>query len=509
MTLSTLTSRVSYPGAGSVGPFAFPFRILDSDDLLVTRTSGAGVETTLVEGVDYTVAGVGAASGSVTLTVALAVNELLVLRRAPALVQPISIRNQGAYFPATIEDQFDRVAMQLQWLQDQINEGPLYPTFGLGGGSITTNLAGGFQALFANTSGDHNAAFGYQSMVANTTGNQNAAFGSRSLQGNTTGYANAAFGFESMPVNTTGYANTALGCTALLRLVSGNNNTAAGVDTLQFVTASYSNSAFGSNALGFGDGGHSNTAAGWRAAWNSGGGIGNAAFGLEALNDNLTGDFNTAMGPGALFKTLGDYSTGVGVNAGLNALGSRNLFLGAFAGQYETGSNAFYVDNQDRTNTAGDKSKALMWGVFDANPANQTLAINAALTLNGTGIIRFGSKAGSSQTLLIGTAEATNQMTLAFSHSTNVSYDIQAIEQGLAFPTLRLNPTAGEVHLASAGVDTKTLGRLLTVASAAVNGSGLRVPHGTAPTAPVNGDIWTTTAGLFVRINGATVGPLS
>ena len=37
----------------------------------------------------------------------------------------------------------------------------------------------------------------------------------------------------------------------------------------------------------------------------------------------------------------------------------------------------------------------------------------------------------------------------------------------------------------------------------------LRVPHGTAPTAPVNGDIWTTTAGLFVRINGATVGPLT
>lgn len=37
----------------------------------------------------------------------------------------------------------------------------------------------------------------------------------------------------------------------------------------------------------------------------------------------------------------------------------------------------------------------------------------------------------------------------------------------------------------------------------------LRVPHGTAPTSPVDGDIWTTSAGLFVRINGATIGPLS
>lgn len=47
-----------------------------------------------------------------------------------------------------------------------------------------------------------------------------------------------------------------------------------------------------------------------------------------------------------------------------------------------------------------------------------------------------------------------------------------------------------------------------TTASAA-GGAGFRLPHGTAPTSPVNGDVWTTTAGLFVRINGATVGPLS
>jgi hypothetical protein len=37
----------------------------------------------------------------------------------------------------------------------------------------------------------------------------------------------------------------------------------------------------------------------------------------------------------------------------------------------------------------------------------------------------------------------------------------------------------------------------------------LRVPHGVAPSSPVNGDVWTTTAGMFVRINGVTIGPLS
>jgi hypothetical protein len=46
-------------------------------------------------------------------------------------------------------------------------------------------------------------------------------------------------------------------------------------------------------------------------------------------------------------------------------------------------------------------------------------------------------------------------------------------------------------------------GSLLTVASA-TGGAGFRLPHGAAPTSPTNGDMWTTTAGLFVYINGVT-----
>lgn len=58
---------------------------------------------------------------------------------------------------------------------------------------------------------------------------------------------------------------------------------------------------------------------------------------------------------------------------------------------------------------------------------------------------------------------------------------------------------------ASSGTFT---GLVLTPASA-TGSAGLRAPHGAAPTSPTNGDIWTTTAGLFVQINGSTVGPLS
>lgn len=53
--------------------------------------------------------------------------------------------------------------------------------------------------------------------------------------------------------------------------------------------------------------------------------------------------------------------------------------------------------------------------------------------------------------------------------------------------------------------DTMT-GRFITSASSATR-AGFNLPAGTAPTSPVDGDVWTTTAGLFARINGATVGP--
>ncbi|HEV2816153.1 MAG TPA: hypothetical protein VGW40_02880 [Allosphingosinicella sp.] len=44
----------------------------------------------------------------------------------------------------------------------------------------------------------------------------------------------------------------------------------------------------------------------------------------------------------------------------------------------------------------------------------------------------------------------------------------------------------------------------VTTAASATGGAGLNLPHGTAPTSPVNGDVWTTTSGTLWRINGAT-----
>lgn len=69
--------------------------------------------------------------------------------------------------------------------------------------------------------------------------------------------------------------------------------------------------------------------------------------------------------------------------------------------------------------------------------------------------------------------------------------------------------TPGSYAIASESAYESYMKGLLTLSASTTSRATLRIPHGTAPTSPTNGDMWTTTAGLFVRINGGTVGPLS
>lgn len=62
------------------------------------------------------------------------------------------------------------------------------------------------------------------------------------------------------------------------------------------------------------------------------------------------------------------------------------------------------------------------------------------------------------------------------------------------------NYFAGVTGIGVAAASTSNL----TVAASTTAVSSLNIPHGAAPTSPVNGDMWTTTAGLFIRINGVT-----
>lgn len=128
MSISSETNRISYVGTGLVTTYSYTFRIFAESHLLVTKKTAAGVVTTLVLNTDYTVSGVGdATGGSIELTTALASGADLTIRRVLPLTQPTDIANQGSFFPETHEDAFDRAIMMVQQHQDILNRTPRVP----------------------------------------------------------------------------------------------------------------------------------------------------------------------------------------------------------------------------------------------------------------------------------------------------------------------------------------------------------------------------------------------
>lgn len=119
MTVASTVARIDYAGAGSAGPFPYPFKIFDADDLEVIKLSAIGTQTVLARTTDYTVTGVlEATGGDVTLVTALAVGETLTIRRALDILQPTSFRNLGSFLPTAHENAFDRITMLLQQIED-------------------------------------------------------------------------------------------------------------------------------------------------------------------------------------------------------------------------------------------------------------------------------------------------------------------------------------------------------------------------------------------------------
>lgn len=135
------------------------------------------------------------------------------------------------------------------------------------------------------------------------------------------------------------------------------------------------------------------------------------------------------------------------------------------------------------TTTAGlfARINGVTWGPFFAGGNAQTVKLTTLAT--GTGSAGFN--------LPHGTAP-----------SSPANGDVWTTSAGGLFA--RINGSTVGPYVAASGF-TAT-GKITTVASASGN-AGFNLPAGSAPSSPTNGDIWTTTSGLFSRINGATQGP--
>ena len=157
--------------------------------------------------------------------------------------------------------------------------------------------------------------------------------------------------------------NTAAGASALSAITTGSQNTAVGANAAKFIQAADNCVAVGNSAL-----------------LNATAGNGNTSIGSNTLTSATPGALNTALGDSALFSATGGSNTAIGQGTLLVAAGAC-VALGKTAGEFETGANAFYVDNQTRGSEAAAKVGSLLYGTFNATASSQTLVVNAALTV--------------------------------------------------------------------------------------------------------------------------------
>lgn len=122
MTVSTTESRIGYNGNGATTVFAFPYRFLESTDLTVILVLATGTQVTKMLTTDYTVTGAGdEAGGSVTMLVAPASGQQLIIVREVPLTQETDYIS-GDPFPAeTHERALDKLTMISQRLESLIS----------------------------------------------------------------------------------------------------------------------------------------------------------------------------------------------------------------------------------------------------------------------------------------------------------------------------------------------------------------------------------------------------
>lgn len=115
MTVTTTLDREYFNGDGSNKNFPFDFRFFNNTQIYVWVISSTGTLMPKVLNVDYSLTGaLSPNGGTVVMAVAPAANERVLVRRILARIQPVSIRNQGAFYPAIHEDAFDYMTMLIQ-----------------------------------------------------------------------------------------------------------------------------------------------------------------------------------------------------------------------------------------------------------------------------------------------------------------------------------------------------------------------------------------------------------
>lgn len=122
MTVELTHSAVDYACDGVQTAFPTTFSFGADTDLVVKVTTDAGVTTTQVNNVDYTVSGAGAAEpgGTVNFVTAPANDYTVTIERNTAQTQPTNFKTSGPFSPTTWTQAVDKLTREVQDLTRRI-----------------------------------------------------------------------------------------------------------------------------------------------------------------------------------------------------------------------------------------------------------------------------------------------------------------------------------------------------------------------------------------------------
>lgn len=132
MTISS-TVRVAGPYSGNdvTVTFSFAFKVFAAADVQVILTDSTDTESVLTLTTDYTVTLNGNQDtnpgGSVTLLVAPATGEKLTVTSDQASYQSVNLANQGGFYPEVINNQLDKLAINIQQCERDIAQAARVP----------------------------------------------------------------------------------------------------------------------------------------------------------------------------------------------------------------------------------------------------------------------------------------------------------------------------------------------------------------------------------------------
>ena len=122
MTISTTIIKVSYSGNGTQTVFPYTFKINAEADIQVIIRASNGTETVKTLTTDYSLSGVGSASGgNVTMVTAPSATETIVIRRDTTQTQTVDLVENDPFTAETVEGAFDKSVAIVQELQEEVD----------------------------------------------------------------------------------------------------------------------------------------------------------------------------------------------------------------------------------------------------------------------------------------------------------------------------------------------------------------------------------------------------